>query len=114
MTLLGANATLSPNTDTRVAESVVTGGLGVTAGNRTVVVQGFQFKGPGSPLDYSGTSLTGGAADLTFQRTSSPVRRRFSVQLALASNTATVLLDDNTSPAGRGRPSCSPRQPPAA
>ncbi|MDZ4793754.1 MAG: T9SS type A sorting domain-containing protein [Bacteroidota bacterium] len=97
LTILGPNNLISPNTGVRVAEAIITGGLTVdNAASKTVNIEGFKFVTVSSPMSYNGNGAGTINANLTFNKN---IVNANSGQLVVftgtATNTATVVVDDN-------------------
>lgn len=55
LTLRGSNHLISPNTGSRISETIITGGITVdNAQSKSIVIEGFQFDAVTSPLSYNG------------------------------------------------------------
>lgn len=96
LTLRGPNHLISPNTDVRGAEAVLTGSIAATPSvSSALVIEGLRFAGA-SPLTSNGNSPGTVHIDYTFRRN---LLDSGSAQLALfvgtATNSASALIEDN-------------------
>ncbi|HAK80357.1 MAG TPA: hypothetical protein DCM71_26530, partial [Runella sp.] len=97
LTISGPNKLISPNNGSRVAEAIITGGLNVdNVASKTIVIEGFQFQGVTSPLNYNGNSGNTVVLDITFRKN---LINSSSGQLAIftgsGTNTANATIQDN-------------------
>ncbi len=72
LTILGPNATISPNTGTRVAEAILVNSangraFSIFSGNTDVVISGFKFDG-GSPIHDGNDTNNPNTSDVTFSK----------------------------------------------
>jgi len=97
LTISGPNKMISPNNGSRVTEAIITGGVNVdNAASKTIVIEGFQFQGVTSPLNYNGNLGNTVVLNITFRKN---LINSNSGQLAIftgsGTNTANATIQDN-------------------
>ena len=97
LTISGPNKIVSPNNGSRATEAIITGGLNVdNAASKTIVIEGFQFQGVTSPLNYNGNLGNTVVLNITFRKN---LINSNSGQLAIftgsGTNTANATIQDN-------------------
>ncbi len=97
LTLRGPNGAISPNGGSRLAEAIITGKIDIANdATRNITVEGFQFQGVVSPLNYNGNSSNSVVLDVIFRKNRVVGSSgQLAVFTGTATNTANATIEDN-------------------